>query len=291
MRHADTAMYKAKEKGKNQYQIFNQELRKTLTEHKLINSALRHSLLENEFTLAYQPILSMTDTKEIDSFEALIRWHPKNIKGIKATPDHFIPIAERTDLIIRIGNWVLRETCKQLRNWKDLGIKTPPVSVNVSGKQLEQKDFLDNFYALLDEYSLKAQDFCLELTEHYLVHLTPQIQAMLKKLQAIGCKISIDDFGTGYSSLSYLNVLPVNKLKVDRSFIQQAPEDAKGLIVIEGLIGIGQHLGLSVVVEGIETPKQEQLCQKMKVDLVQGYKYHKPMTATDATLLLQNQQK
>lgn len=291
IRHADTAMYKAKDSGKNQYRFFNEQLKQDLTEHKLINSALRNSLIKNEFSLVYQPILSMDNPKHIESLEALIRWYPEETHEFKTTPDHFIPLAERTNLIVRIGDWVLRETCKQLRKWKDDNLNPPLVSVNISGKQLEQKDFISNFYALLDTYQLKPQDIGFELTEHYLIHITDKIQSVLKELQRIGVQISIDDFGTGYSSLSYLSILPIDKLKIDRSFILQAPQNTKSRIIIEELIHMGKQLGFTIIVEGIETPEHEQLCANMGANLAQGYMYHRPMTATDTTSLLEISQK
>lgn len=288
IRHADTAMYRAKDHGKNQYQFFNQELKQSLADYKLINSALRHALIKDEFKLVYQPILSIHDSTKIESLEALIRWHPEDIDGRKTTPDHFIPLAERTNLIVKIGDWVLREACQQLRKWKNAKLNPPKLSINISGKQLEQKPFVSNFFSLLDEFNLVAQDFCFELTEHYLIHINDEVQNVLKELQDSGVQISIDDFGTGYSSLSYLSTLPIDKLKIDRSFILQAPRNPKSRIIIEELIHMGKQLKFTIVVEGIETVVHEFLCKNMGADLAQGYMYHKPLSVPDTTELLQS---
>lgn len=288
LKHADAAMYKAKEDGRNRYRFFDQSLNDNLHFLRDLSSNLRHSLLAKEFHLVYQPQIDLKSNK-IASCEALLRWTPKS--SIEAVgPDIFIPIAERSDLIIKIGEWVLREACKQVSHWRKIGLMDTRIDINVSGKQLEHNRFFSVLFETLNEFGLQPKDIGIELTEHALIEANDTLLEKLKRLQFSGMDISIDDFGTGYSSLSYLRQFPINHLKIDRAFITQAPNDKKDEAILKAIIEVGHTLDLSIVVEGIETELQASFCQTLGSDLAQGYWYHKPMKAKKILELLQNQQ-
>ena len=284
LKNADAAMYQAKEYGKNCFQFYTASIHDTLQRHRDIITKLHQSLQNNHFHLVYQPKINFSSSK-IQSCEALIRWNPDEY-GNTISPTEFIPIAERSDLIIRLGHWVMTEACRQLKQWRTLGFDDIRVDINVSGMQIIQNNFFDIFDGLLREHELKQGDIGIELTEHALIFTEDIVLKKLHALKESGVNISIDDFGTGYSSLSYLKDFPVETLKIDRSFIKDIPHDQKDMSIMEAIVQVGHKLGLTIVVEGVETTEQKKFCQSLQCDLAQGYLFYKPMPANKLTHLL-----
>ncbi|UGA55872.1 sensor domain-containing protein [Vibrio sp. VB16] len=287
LKYSDAAMYQAKEDGRNRYRFFDKSIHNVLRFQREISNHLRDSLYLNQFHLVYQPQIDLNNNKII-SCEALIRWDPT--PPIKAVgPDIFIPIAERSDLIIKIGEWVLRSACKQISQWKQQGIKDIRVDINVSGRQLTQNDFFSFLFDTLREFGLQPKDLGIELTEHTLIAANDDLMTKLKRLRKAGTAISIDDFGTGYSSLSYLRKFPISYLKIDRAFVTEVPNDHKDEAILKAIIDVGHILDLIIVVEGVETETQAQICRQLGSDSAQGYFYYKPVKAEQMLSLLQIQ--
>lgn len=288
LKYSDAAMYVAKERGRNQYQFFNQSIDEDIHLQREISSNLRNAIDNNELQLVYQPQIDLKENRIIGC-EALLRWHPKPPKR-SFSPALFIPIAERSDLIIQIGEWVLKEACQQIAQWKSLGIKNFHIDVNVSGKQLEHSRFFSTLLKALSDFNLTASDIGLELTEHAFIRASKELLRELEQLQSAGMSISIDDFGTGYSSLNYLKQFPVNTLKIDRTFVTEAPHNPRDEAILEAIITVGHKLNMSIVVEGIETEAQANFCKTFKADVAQGYWYYTPMSAEALFSLLIEQQ-
>ena len=277
LKNADAAMYEAKEQGRNRYSIFSNDLSVLLHQQRNIASRLRVSVENDEFTLLYQPQVDLRSGNTI-SCEALLRWTPEIIEH-SAPPDIFIPIAERTDLIISIGSWVMEKACEQARIWRNMGIEIC-IHINVSGRELEQDDFFERLARCRDKYALPPEAIGLELTENMLIKSDEQVLLGLQKQRSMGVEVSIDDFGTGYSSLSYLKRFPVSHLKIDRSFLENAPESDYDGALMEAIVHLGHKLNLKIVVEGIETQTQLTYCQRLGVECAQGYLFAKPLAAS-----------
>lgn len=284
LKNADNAMYRAKERGRNRYHFFTRSIGEELQRQREISAHLHHSLQKDEFELVYQPQFDMA-SREILACEALLRWRPENPERA-VTPDIFIPIAERSDLIIRLGDWVLENACSQISTWKKAGFKIR-IDVNVSGKQLEQANFFDKLEEKRSRYGLSPEDLGIELTEHTLIKSNDLMLEGLRKQRKKGMEISIDDFGTGYSSLNYLKLFPVTNLKIDRVFVADAPENELDGALLEAIVNVGHKLKLNIVVEGIESELQAQFCKNLKIDYAQGYWYCRPVAA-EAILTLLN---
>lgn len=278
LKHSDTAMYQAKEAGRSRHRFFDQSMNDQLNQQRKIATELRNSLEADEFSLLFQPQINL-QTQEIVSCEALLRWEPKD-RSQGVSPAVFIPVAERSDLIIRLGYWVLKAACRQASRWKAQGITNLRIDINVSGKQLEQPDFFEVLLNTLNEHGLKPKDIGLELTEYALIQANQELLEQLEQLKALEMKISIDDFGTGYSSLNYLKTFPVSHLKIDRSFVTEVPRNPKDQAILEAIVEVGHKLDLSIVVEGVETQHQADFCLSAGCDLAQGYRFYKPMTAS-----------
>jgi diguanylate cyclase (GGDEF)-like protein/PAS domain S-box-containing protein len=285
LKNADVAMYQAKAEGRNQYQFFNVALSERVTLQRTIASQLHESLEKGEFELVYQPQFDLRDQR-IAACEALLRWCPSDTSK-RVPPNVFIPIAERTDLIIKIGQWVLKQACSQIQRWKSLGINMR-VDINISGKELVQPHFFSHLESVKKYYGLAPQDLGIELTENLLIDSSGDVLSGLRALRDSGVEISIDDFGVGYSSLSYLRQFPISHLKIDRSFLQHAPEDAYDGALLEAIINVGHKLDLNIVAEGIETIEQAEYCKKLKVEYAQGYLFSKPIPARDIETLFEN---
>ena len=277
LKNADAAMYEAKEQGRNRYSIFSNDLSVMLHKQRNIASRLRASIDNDEFTLLYQPQVDLVNGK-ITSCEALLRWTP-DIAEHSVPPDVFIPIAERTDLIISIGSWVMEKACEQAREWRNMGIDIC-IHINVSGRELEQDDFFERLTKCRERYGLPPQAIGLELTENMLIKSDEQVLLGLQEQRNMGVEVSIDDFGTGYSSLSYLKRFPVSHLKIDRSFLENAPESDYDGALMEAIVHLGHKLNLKIVVEGIETQTQLTYCQRLGVECAQGYLFAKPLSAS-----------
>ena len=274
LKNADTAMYRAKSFGKNKYQLFNQQMNIDIMERLELESYLRHALKRNEFFLLYQPQID-TRTKLITGAEALIRWaHP--IKGV-ISPMDFIPMAEETGLIVSIGEWVLKTACRQSREFQEAGLPPICIAINISAKQLQQSDFPDVVKRVLEETGLEPERLELEITETVAVADLDNTINILNKLKSMGIKISLDDFGTGYSSLNYLKRLPINTLKIDKSFIRDISLSANEEPIARSLISLAHSMRLSVIAEGIETQEQYEFIKRQKCDKVQGYLFSKPL--------------
>jgi len=273
IKHADSAMYLAKDEGKNNYRYYTQDLSKEI-QRKLDIDMQLHSALENqEMYLVFQTQYKL-DTKEIYSAEALIRWENKKLGFV--SPEQFIPIAEDSGTIIKIGYFVFEESCKALCKLQAAGIKLHYIAVNVSSIQFREKELLGNFLDILKKYQLSASNIEIEITERFMMEQTTQNMQLLQKFRDHGFKISIDDFGTGYSSMSYLKDLPVDTIKIDKSFVDDIGEESSNNVIIEAIIALAKTLGYGIVAEGIETKEQEKFLETLSCDLGQGYLFSKP---------------
>ncbi|HEY1940780.1 MAG TPA: EAL domain-containing protein [Roseiarcus sp.] len=272
--HADAAMYRAKEIGRDNFQFYTPELNAKVQDKFLLQEDLRCAVQAREFILDYQPLVDMR-TGRILAVEALIRWNHPSL-GLLG-PDKFIPLAEETGLIGPIGDWVLREACRQNKAWQDAGLPRVAVCVNVSARQFSDKNWVSGVIGALQGSGLAAEYLELELTESLIMQDLDQARATMRALQALGVHLSIDDFGTGYSSLSALKTFPVGRLKIDRSFISDLPHDEHDRAVAAAVISLGQKLNLRVVAEGVETDEQVAFLRENNCDEMQGYRISKPL--------------
>lgn len=286
LQHADAAMYRAKDAGRGRYCFFTKTMNDELRRHQLITSELRSSLAKQEFSLNYQPLVD-PQTGNIKSCEALIRWLP--VDGELISPTEFIPVAEKSELINRIGEWVINEACRQRAEWKEMGLLDFRIDINLSGRQFLQNNFMDILERYLAKYHLSASEIGIELTENVLIQADKNNSSNLNNLNESGMQISIDDFGTGYSSLSCLRRLPVHNLKIDQEFIRDAPRNDSDRCIMEAIVAVGHRLGLKVIAEGIETEEQHKLAQEIGCDLGQGFFLHKPMESNKLYTLLARQ--
>jgi diguanylate cyclase (GGDEF)-like protein/PAS domain S-box-containing protein len=278
VKNADAAMYCAKENGRNNFQFFTPDMNARAVERLALESSLRLALERKELFLEYQPQLNLATGRVIGA-EALLRWRHPQLGLI--SPAKFIPIAENSGMIIPIGEWVLRTACTQARQWQEQGLGPLPVAVNVSAVQFRQDRFLYVVSSILDETGLAPQSLELELTESLLLSTAEVMLSMMRQLKDMGVKLSIDDFGTGYSNLSYLRHLPVYKLKIDRSFVQDLSRDQDDAAITATIINMAKTLNLRVIAEGVETEQQMQFLRLHGCDEVQGYYFSRPLSAGD----------
>lgn len=285
LRDADTAMYRAKEAGKARYEIFDREMHIRNMNLLEMENDLRRAIENDEFRVFYQPIVSL-DTGEVREFEALIRWqHPQH--GL-VMPNEFISVAEETGLIIPIGEWILREACRQTAEWRKL-ISEPAqlsVSVNLSAKQLMHPNLAAQIGAILSETALNPRCLKLEVTESMVMENSEKALAVISNLKKLGISFSTDDFGTGYSSLSYLHRFPFNYIKIDRSFVSKMDSDRKSEAIVRTILLLGQNLHIEVVAEGIETRRQLEALRQLGCKTGQGYFFAKPVNAESAARIL-----
>jgi len=285
IRSADTAMYHAKENGRNNYKFFEQDMNARAVLRQSTEAGLRRALARQEFVLHYQPKINLK-SGAIVGVEALIRWqHPE--RGL-LPPAEFVPIAEDCGLILPIGRWVLRTACRQARTWRQAGLPPVTVAVNTSALEFRAKDFLENIHAALDESRLLPRYLELELTESILMRDAESTDVMLHALADLGVKLTIDDFGTGYSSLSYLRKFPINTLKIDRSFVNQMTRNPDDAAIVSAVISLGKSLKLRVIGEGVETPEQYAFLLSQLCDEGQGYYFGRPVLAEEFAGLLAN---
>jgi diguanylate cyclase (GGDEF)-like protein/PAS domain S-box-containing protein len=282
IKSADTAMYCAKDAGRNNYQFFTPEMNARAVERQWIESGLRRALKGRQFVLHFQPKMNL-ETGAMSGAEALIRWqHPE--RGL-ILPTQFVPIAEDSGLIVQIGRWVLREACRQARSWIDAG-RPVAVAVNISAIELRDPDFVAHVCAALKDSRLEPRYLELELTESVLMQHAESSAFILQSLRDIGVQIAIDDFGTGYSSLSYLQKFPVDTLKVDRSFIHEITTNPDYAPIVSAVISMGKSLNHRVIAEGVETAEQLAFLQARQCGEGQGYFFSPPLAADDFATLL-----
>lgn len=281
--HADVAMYRAKELGRNNYQFFTQSLNSKAAERMQIITLLRQALQQNEFTLHYQPKVDLA-THHIVGIEALIRWESVILGHV--SPAKFIQIAEDAGLIVPIGEWILQTACKQLAIWQKLGADKLLLSINISARQFNQINLVDVIKSTLMATGIKAEHVELELTESLLMNDSPNMLKTLYAIKSLGMQLSIDDFGTGYSSLSYLNTLPIDTLKIDKAFIDTISLQSEEIPIVNTIISLAKNLKLKLVAEGVETIDQVQYLKAHGCDQMQGYYFSKPLPADGITQLL-----
>lgn len=277
LRNADTAVYRAKENGINRFEFYATEMNNQALARLDQEMQLRYAILNNEFVLHYQPQFNSV-TRELIGVEALIRWqHPE--KGL-LPPQDFIPLAEETGLIVPIGDWVLKVACLQAKKWQMQGLPFFRIAVNVSEEQLKQHDFVDTVLAILQETGLEAKYLEMEITENAVIK-SAAIISVITALKDAGIDITLDDFGTGYSSLSYLKKVPLSRLKIDRSFIQNIPDGINDVELVRAIIALGKAFHLAILAEGIEKESQITFLTTEKCNEVQGFYFSQPLSAEE----------
>ena len=290
LRDADIAMYRAKQKGKACYEVFDQAMYLQTLKAIELEHNLRLALRNQEFSLYYQPIISLKNN-HLSGFEALIRWqHPQH--GF-ISPMEFIPLAEDTGLIVELGNWILTEACQQLADWQQQysnvpGIDSLKVNVNIAPQQFQKADFIDKLDQIIVSTNLNPTCLKLEIIERVLVNSEINTQKTLSEIKNRQITLSIDDFGTGYSSLSYLSRLPIDNLKIDRSFVCNINSDVESLEIVKTIITLAHNLGMDAIAEGVETTEQAQILKSLNCEYAQGYLYAKPLPAQAVELMLKD---
>lgn len=274
LKFADIAMYEAKQKGRNTYLYFSNGMNNHASRRMELSTALRSAILNDELRLAFQPQIDLASSRLV-GMEALIRWTRSN--GDVISPVEFIPIAEESGLIVRIGEWVIENACKQIRSWRDQGFNPPSVAINVSAIQIERSNVTTTIQSYLSAYKLMPDDIVIEITESVMMKFSGEIEEPLQKLASIGSDIAMDDFGTGYSSLSYLTHFKVAKLKVDRAFVRDITNSHGDRAIVGAVASMARQLGMKVIAEGVETAEQAALLLDLGVETGQGYFWSKPV--------------
>ena len=283
IKYADTAMYKAKELKRGQYKFYSSDMTEIAFEKVLLETSMRFALQEEDFLLHFQPQVN-GQTQEIIGMEALIRWKHDTMGLIP--PSKFIPMAEETGLIIALDQWVMKEGMTQMKRWYDLGLDPKRLSLNLSMKQLQEKDLITIIEKALHETKCQPEWIEFEIIESHIMHNIIEVIETLNQIKNLGMSIAIDDFGTGYSSLSYLKKLPIDKLKIDRSFIIDIPDNKEDAAITNAIIGIAKSLDLMVIAEGVETERQNAYLLQSGCSYIQGHYHHKPMAAHQIEKLL-----
>jgi len=274
MRHADLALHRAKQTGRNCLSVFNRALSEEMQRRVLLEARLKQALERRELALHYQPRHEI-DSGRLTGWEALLRWQSPELGNV--SPDEFIPLAERSGLILSIGDWVLHEACRQMRAWQDAGFAAGTMAVNLSARQLRQMDLAAKVSLVLHDTGLTPTDLELEVTESSLMDNLATAATVLGDLERLGLRIAVDDFGTGYSSLSYLKTFPIHCLKIDRSFIRDIPDDEDDAAIVRTIIALAENLDLTVVAEGVETDAQLAYLRANRCDQAQGYLFSRPL--------------
>jgi EAL domain-containing protein (putative c-di-GMP-specific phosphodiesterase class I) len=278
LKNADLAMYRAKSLGRNNFQFFTEEMNSRVLDHLLIENQLRQAIDNNQLVLHYQPQKSIL-TGKLTGVETLLRWqHPE--KGLLG-PDQFIPVAEETGLVVQLGEWVLRNACKEWHSCELKGMPPIKLAINLSARQFRDPGLLEMIQNVLDITGFKPINLELEITETTLMEHLEHAIASLVKIKALGISISIDDFGTGYSSLNYLKRLPIDSLKIDQAFIKEIPQDKDDMEISAAVIAMAHKLKLKVIAEGVETEAQWNFLKRNHCDFGQGYMIGKPLSAKD----------
>lgn len=288
IRNADIAMNYAKKMDKSNYKFFEKSLEEEIQEKVKLQQELRQAVENNELQVFYQPKIDV-NTGEIDGMEALVRW--KHSKKGYIPPSKFIPLAEQTGIITEIGQFVLRTACVQNKNWQKLGYKPVKVAVNLSMRQLKGNSFINFIKKVLEETQLDPKWLEFEITESMVMENFEQTEKLLKKITNLGIDISLDDFGTGYSSLNYLKSLPIDCIKIDKSFIDEILTDKKQNFISSALINLAHGINLRVIAEGVETIDQFKMLKKYDCDTIQGYFFSKPIPDEEFEDMLRNNKK
>ncbi|MFP5382320.1 MAG: putative bifunctional diguanylate cyclase/phosphodiesterase, partial [Gammaproteobacteria bacterium] len=283
LRHADMALHEAKLAGRKRVNAFSHELADAFKRRMQIEAKLKHALDRQELTVVYQPKHDIASGR-IVGWEALLRWQSPELGAL--SPAEFIPVAEQTGLILPIGDWVLREACRQLRAWQVAGLEAGTMAVNLSTRQFRQTDLAEQVRAALHETGLAPADLELELTESSIMDNLASAAEVLADLQAVGLRIAVDDFDTGYSSLSYLKTFPIHCLKIDQSFIRDIPGDADDTAIVRTVIALASSLDLTVVAEGVENEAQLAYLRANRCDQAQGYLFSRPLPPDECERLL-----
>ena len=278
IKNADSAMYLAKERGKDQFQYYTEHLSAQIERRLVIEQALQYAEKNQQLTLCYQSQLDLKQQKIIGA-EALIRWNHPELGNI--SPDEFIPIAEESGLITGIGEWVFRKACQEFVRFRQSGHELESLSINVSSVQFNQKNLPEIFKEIIDELGISAKQIEIEITERYIMEDSTKKLQLLDTLRQFGFRISVDDFGTGYSSMAYLKRLPVDIIKIDKSFISDIPRDNNDVQITKAILALSHSLGYKVIAEGIETQEQLKMLQTMSCDIGQGYYFSKPLPADE----------
>jgi diguanylate cyclase (GGDEF)-like protein len=283
LKSADMAMYRAKESGRNHYQFYSPEMGDRVNVRMSLESSIRRALDREEFSVYYQPVVDVSSGR-ISSLEALVRWiHPE--LGI-VSPADFIPLAEETGLIGPLGEWIIEDVCRQYRSWERAGVGPQRVAINLSSRQLNNPDLVRRVGDIVDDVGMSAESIIFELTENTVMQNAEGSVSMLHAFRELGIKISVDDFGTGYSSLSYLKRLPIDTLKIDRSFVFNVPQDSDDSAIVSAIVALAHSLRLDVVAEGVENEAHVAFLSRLGCDYIQGYFLGKPVSAEDTTQIL-----
>lgn len=283
VKNADIALYRAKEYGRNNYQLYTAAMNARAFEQLALENSLRRALEREELFLMYQPLIDLK-TRTISGLEALVRWQSPN--GQIHPPDTFIPLAEDTGLIVPMGEWIFNTACRQIKLWQSQGLEIYPVAVNLSARQFQQQNLIGEISKALEEHQVEPQYLAIELTESTILKNADLAIDTLREFKLMGIQISIDDFGTGYSSLSYLKRFPVDALKIDRSFVNDCIENADDAAIVSAIISMAHSLKLQVVAEGVETGSQLDFLRTQNCDKMQGYLISPPMAASQFATFL-----
>lgn len=286
LKHADAAMYRAKAAGRNTFQFFSAEMNEELSQRLQLEAQLRRALERDEFRLHYQTRIGL-ESGRVEGVEALIRWQSQEFGLV--SPARFIPVAEDTGLIVPIGDWVMRVACRQMRDWHDRGLPQISVSVNISPRQFKRRELVSEIAQVLELTGLDSRFLEIEVTESLVMENAEEFVANLRALKNLGIEISVDDFGTGYSSLNYLKRFPVDRLKVDQSFVRDIGRNADDAAIVQAIVQLGHSLGLQVTAEGVETEEQLAFLRRCGCDQAQGYLFSKPLPADAVEALLRQQ--
>jgi diguanylate cyclase (GGDEF)-like protein/PAS domain S-box-containing protein len=276
LQHADAALHRAKSAGKSTFKLYSSDLTQRANARLALDSQLRRALARDEFVLHYQPLVTLAE-KRIFGVEALIRWQDP-IRGTIAPAD-FLSVAEETGLIVPIGSWVLRTACTQMKAWRSQGLDLSPIAVNISARQFRHPEFAATVAHALRQANLPAKHLELEITEATVMGQDDTTMKTLRALKSLGVKLAVDDFGTGYSSLAYLKTLPVDKLKIDRTFVTDVASDSASAAITTAIIGLGRCLGLEVLAEGIQTEEQRAALLASGCTQGQGFLFARPVTS------------
>jgi diguanylate cyclase (GGDEF)-like protein/PAS domain S-box-containing protein len=286
LKYADFAMYYSKLNGKSRYSFFNKEISDTFFRMRQIELELEMSIQNEELYICYQPQVDVCKNKII-GIEALIRWNNKNLGNI--SPAEFIPIAEKTGFIIKLGKWVIEEVLSTTSLWKKKGYEFKNISINVSPIQIKEKNFKETLFNICKKYDIPSNLLEIEITEGTLMEVYKEEYKLLEDIISNGINIAIDDFGTGYSSLNYITALPFQTIKIDKSFVDNIIDNEKNIAVIKSIIKLSESLRYNIIIEGVETREQADLLEGLGCKIIQGYYFSKPIPKSDLEILLMNQ--